>query len=160
MPQRAAAVHRQSCVPELPLSAAASSLAPNCGWCALTSQRRNAVRPAGAAARSESPPSRRLCPLWLAHLRTRARPALGIRPPGDQVPWAILYYKAPGGTVPALKFLDAFPGKIDAESAHNAVICMPPGARQVQQTLARNRRSALFFQVMGVSASASTRPSA
>src|SRR5258708_24051432 len=35
--------------------------------------------------------------------------------PGKQLPWAIVYYKAPDGTTPALEFLDSCPGNIDAK---------------------------------------------
>jgi len=40
-------------------------------------------------------------------------------PPGqdanEQLPWAIVYYKTPDGTVPALEFLDDCPGTVDAQ---------------------------------------------
>ena len=47
---------------------------------------------------------------------------------GEQLPWAIVYYKAPDGTVPALEFLDSCPGKIDAEftAVLDAVAAAPP----------------------------------
>jgi hypothetical protein len=43
-------------------------------------------------------------------------------------PWAIVYYRAPDGAVPALEFLDGCPGKIDAEFAAvlDAVAAAPP----------------------------------
>ena len=43
-------------------------------------------------------------------------------------PWAIVYYEAPDGSAPALKFLDECPGKIDAEFAAvlDAVAAAPP----------------------------------
>lgn len=45
-----------------------------------------------------------------------------------QPPWAIVYYQGPEGVVPALEFLDACPGKIDAEFAAvlDAVAAAPP----------------------------------
>ena len=48
--------------------------------------------------------------------------------PAEQLPWAIVYYKAPDGTVPALEFLDDCPGKIDAEftAVLDAVAAAPP----------------------------------
>jgi hypothetical protein len=48
--------------------------------------------------------------------RGRRRPHA---PPGqdtnEQLPWAIVYYQAPDGTVPALEFFDDCPGTIDAQ---------------------------------------------
>jgi hypothetical protein len=43
-------------------------------------------------------------------------------------PWGIVYYKAADGSVPALEFLDACPGKIDAEfnAVLDAVAAAPP----------------------------------
>jgi hypothetical protein len=43
-------------------------------------------------------------------------------------PWAVVYYKAPAGSVPALEFLEACPGKIDAEftAVLDAVASAPP----------------------------------
>jgi len=43
-------------------------------------------------------------------------------------PWVIVYYKAPDGSVPALAFLDACPGKIEAEftAVLDAVAAAPP----------------------------------
>lgn len=43
-------------------------------------------------------------------------------------PWAIVYYEAPEGSVPALEFLDGCPGKIDAEftAVLDAVAAAPP----------------------------------
>jgi hypothetical protein len=43
-------------------------------------------------------------------------------------PWAVVYYKAADGSIPALEFLDACPGKIDAEFAAvlDAVAAAPP----------------------------------
>ncbi len=48
--------------------------------------------------------------------------------PGKQLPWAIVYYKAPDGTTPALKFLDSCPGNIDAKftAVLDAVAGAPP----------------------------------
>jgi hypothetical protein len=45
-----------------------------------------------------------------------------------QLPWSVVYYQAAGGSVPALDFLDACPGKIDAEFAAvlDAVAAAPP----------------------------------
>jgi hypothetical protein len=45
-------------------------------------------------------------------------------------PWAIVYYEAPDGNAPAIEFLDACPGKIDAEFAAvlDAVAAAPPPA--------------------------------
>ena len=45
-----------------------------------------------------------------------------------QPPWAIVYYRDVGGVVPALEFLDACPGKIDAEftAVLDAVAAAPP----------------------------------
>jgi len=50
------------------------------------------------------------------------------RASGEQLPWAIIYYRAPDGTVPALGFLDNCPGKIDAEftAVLDAVAAAPP----------------------------------
>jgi len=46
----------------------------------------------------------------------------------EQLPWAIVYYKAPDETVPALEFLDDCPGTIDAQFAAvlDAVAAAPP----------------------------------
>src|SRR6516165_4708866 len=46
----------------------------------------------------------------------------------EQLPWAIVYYKAPDGTVPALEFLDGCPGTIDAQftAVLDAVAAAPP----------------------------------
>lgn len=43
-------------------------------------------------------------------------------------PWSIVYYEAPDGLVPALAFLDACPGKLDAEftAVLDAVAAAPP----------------------------------
>lgn len=43
-------------------------------------------------------------------------------------PWAIIYYKAPDRSVPAVEFLDGCPGKIDAEftAVFDAVAAAPP----------------------------------
>jgi hypothetical protein len=48
--------------------------------------------------------------------------------PGKQLPWAIVYYKAPDGTTPALEFLDSCPGNIDAKftAVLDAVAGAPP----------------------------------
>jgi hypothetical protein len=50
------------------------------------------------------------------------------RRPGGREPWAVIYYMAPDGSVPALKFLDGCPGKIDAEftAVLDAVAAAPP----------------------------------
>jgi hypothetical protein len=50
------------------------------------------------------------------------------RTPGEQLPWAIVYYRAADGTTPALEFLDSCPGKIDAEftAVLDAVAGAPP----------------------------------
>jgi hypothetical protein len=53
-------------------------------------------------------------------------------PPGqdanDQLPWAIVYYKTPDGTVPALEFLDVCPRTVDAQftAVLDAVAAAPP----------------------------------
>lgn len=47
--------------------------------------------------------------------RAASSRAQGGRQPGGREPWAVIYYMAPDGSVPALKFLDGCPGKIDAE---------------------------------------------
>lgn len=51
-----------------------------------------------------------------------------VRERETQLPWSVIYYRAPGGTVPALAFLDGCPGKIDAEFAAvlDAVAAAPP----------------------------------
>jgi hypothetical protein len=43
-------------------------------------------------------------------------------------PWAVVYYKAPDGKVPALEFLDRCPGTIDAQftAVLDAVAAAPP----------------------------------
>lgn len=43
-------------------------------------------------------------------------------------PWAIVYYQAPDGSIPALDFLNSCPGKIDAEltAVLDAVAAAPP----------------------------------
>jgi len=54
---------------------------------------------------------------------------LASRRPNDGPPaWAIVYFQASGGTVPALDFLDGCPGKIDAEftAVLDAVAAAPP----------------------------------
>jgi hypothetical protein len=58
----------------------------------------------------------------------RAARSTSSPPPAEQLPWAIVYYKAPDGTVPALEFLDNCPGKIDAEftAVLDAVAAAPP----------------------------------
>jgi hypothetical protein len=45
--------------------------------------------------------------------RCRARDRPG-RDGGGQLPWAVIYYRAPDETVPALEFLDGCPGTVDA----------------------------------------------
>jgi hypothetical protein len=53
-------------------------------------------------------------------------------PPGqdanEQLPWSIVYYQAPDGTVPALEFLDGCPGTVDAQftAVLDAVAAAPP----------------------------------
>ena len=46
----------------------------------------------------------------------------------ELLPWAIIYYQAPDGTVPALEFLDDCPGTIDAQftAVLDAVAAAPP----------------------------------
>jgi hypothetical protein len=46
----------------------------------------------------------------------------------EQLPWTIVYYKAPNGTVPALEFLDECPSAIDAQftAVLDAVAAAPP----------------------------------
>jgi len=46
--------------------------------------------------------------------RGRARDPSG-RDGDGQLPWSVLYYRAPDGAVLALKFLDGCPGTIDAQ---------------------------------------------
>ena len=43
-------------------------------------------------------------------------------------PWAVVYYRARDGSVPALEFLDGCPGKLDAEftAVLDAVAAAPP----------------------------------
>ena len=43
-------------------------------------------------------------------------------------PWSIIYYRAAGGTVPALDFLDSCPGKLEGEftAVLDAVAAAPP----------------------------------
>ena len=47
---------------------------------------------------------------------------------GGQLPWAVIYYRAPDQTVPALEFLDGCPGTIDAQftAVLDAVAAAPP----------------------------------
>jgi hypothetical protein len=47
---------------------------------------------------------------------------------GRQFPWAVIYYRAPDQTVPALEFLDGCPGTIDAQftAVLDAVAAPPP----------------------------------
>jgi hypothetical protein len=47
---------------------------------------------------------------------------------GRRMPWSVVCYQAASGSVPALDFLDACPGKIDAEFAAvlDAVAAAPP----------------------------------
>jgi len=53
-------------------------------------------------------------------------------PPGqdanEQLPWSIVYYQAPDGTVAALEFLDGCPGTVDAQftAVLDAVAAAPP----------------------------------
>ena len=53
-------------------------------------------------------------------------------PPGqdanEQLPWSIVYYQAPDGTMPALEFLEGCPGTVDAQFAAvlDAVAAAPP----------------------------------
>ncbi len=62
--------------------------------------------------------------------RQGQRGALGAsgRASGERVPWAVIYYQAPDGTVPVLEFLNGCPGKIDAEftAVLDAVAAAPP----------------------------------
>ena len=50
------------------------------------------------------------------------------RDSGRLLPWDVVYFKTLDGRVPALEFLDACPGKIDAEFAAvlDAVAAAPP----------------------------------
>jgi hypothetical protein len=45
-----------------------------------------------------------------------------------QLPWDVMYYKAPDGTTPALEFLDGCPAAIDAQftAVLDAVAKAPP----------------------------------
>ena len=47
---------------------------------------------------------------------------------GGQLPWAVIYYRAPDQKVPALEFLDGCPGTIDAQftAVLDAVAAAPP----------------------------------
>jgi hypothetical protein len=59
--------------------------------------------------------------------RRRARGPSGQD--GDEpLPWAVIYYQAPDGTVPALEFFDDCPGTIDAQftAVLDAVAAAPP----------------------------------
>lgn len=60
--------------------------------------------------------------------QTAKKAAAGAPSIDRSPPWAIVYYKAPDGSTPALKFLDGCPGKIDAEFAAvlDAVAAAPP----------------------------------
>ena len=61
--------------------------------------------------------------------RGRRRPhAPPSQDTNEQLPWAVIYYQAPDGTVPALEFLDDCPGTIDAQFAAvlDAVAAAPP----------------------------------
>lgn len=57
----------------------------------------------------------------------KARDSEGVRV-DRKPPWAVVYYKARDGSVPALEFLDGCPGKIDAEftAVLDAVAAAPP----------------------------------
>jgi hypothetical protein len=59
--------------------------------------------------------------------RRRARGPSG-QDSDEQLPWAVIYYQAPDGTVPALEFLDGCPGTIDAQftAVLDAVAAAPP----------------------------------
>ncbi len=50
------------------------------------------------------------------------------QPRGEPLPWDVIYYQAPDGTVPALEFLDGCPGAIDAQftAVLDAVAAAPP----------------------------------
>jgi hypothetical protein len=61
--------------------------------------------------------------------RGQRRPRdLSGRDGGGQLPWAVIYYRAPDQTVPALEFLDGCPGTIDAQfmAVLDAVAAAPP----------------------------------
>jgi hypothetical protein len=61
--------------------------------------------------------------------RGRRRPLGPSGRDGDgQLPWAVIYYQAPDGTVPAPEFLDGCPGAIDAQftAVLDAVAAAPP----------------------------------
>jgi hypothetical protein len=63
--------------------------------------------------------------------RPEARRGSGRQPAvrrTGQVPWSIIYYKAPDGTVPALNFLSGCPSTLDAQFAAvlDAVAAAPP----------------------------------
>jgi hypothetical protein len=55
--------------------------------------------------------------------KPRDQPRVDRKPP-----WAVVYYKAPDGSVPAIEFLESCPGKIDAEftAVLDAVAAAPP----------------------------------
>jgi hypothetical protein len=63
--------------------------------------------------------------------RHEARRGTGRQPAehrARQVPWSIIYYQAPDGTVPALDFLGGCPGMLDAQftAVLDAVATAPP----------------------------------
>ena len=50
------------------------------------------------------------------------------RDANEQLPWSIVYYQAPDGSVPGLEFLDGCPGTVDAQftAVLDAVAAAPP----------------------------------
>jgi hypothetical protein len=61
--------------------------------------------------------------------RARSADKAGDSPQVDRTPpWGVVYYRASDGSVPAIEFLDACPGKIDAEfnAVLDAVASAPP----------------------------------
>jgi hypothetical protein len=68
------------------------------------------------------------------------------RDAGEQLPWAVIYYLAPGEMVPALVFLDDCPGTIDAQftAVLDAVAAAPP-----PQFSGRGKREAMHGSMGG-----------
>jgi hypothetical protein len=61
--------------------------------------------------------------------RAKTASKAGDPPQVDRTPpWVVVYYRAPDRSVPAIEFLDACPGKIDAEfnAVLDAVAAAPP----------------------------------
>jgi hypothetical protein len=91
-------------------------------------QRRQLVRSARRSPRNVSAATYARCrvprrPRSRSGSKTSAPPRVDRTPP-----WSIVYYAAPDRALPALEFLDACPGKIDAEftAVLDAVAAAPP----------------------------------